>query len=77
MTAKYPGLIHLTHIYMTARSPDYATSPSGHIYVLGVSSQETQRSCIYVRCIKPGDVVGMYMFVRCIKPGDLAVMYIC
>ena len=62
-----------------------ARKQSGHVYVLGVSSQETEQSCICVRGIKPGNVLGVSsqetvqscICVRGIKPGNRAVMYIC
>ena len=62
----------------------------GHVFVLQVSSQVSERSCICVRGIKPGKLEIMYLLevssqvserscicVRGIKPGKLEVMYLC
>ena len=62
----------------------------GHAFVLEVSNQVSERSCICVRGIKPGKSEIMYVLevpsqvserscicVRGIKPGKCEVMYGC
>ena len=62
----------------------------GHVFVLEVPSQVSERSFVCVRGIKPGKLEIMYLLevssqvserscicVRGIKPGKLEVMYLC
>jgi hypothetical protein len=61
MTAHFPGLIHLTHIHDSSLSWLDTPNPSiQHILSSSVGppntkkNEESELSCICVRCIKPG-----------------------
>jgi hypothetical protein len=82
MTAHFPGLVATPNTQIHARPLSWLDTPNtqtpgkvgGHVFVLGVSSQESGRPCICIRGIKSGKWAVMYLYMRGNKQGKWAVM---
>jgi hypothetical protein len=57
-------LVECSVLYLCIRGIYQARKVGGHVFALGVSSQESGRSCICIRGIKPGKWAVMYLCIR-------------